>query len=80
MRKEDVMILGLAALVAWALVKKAAPAMAAGGGGSQGETLIMEWNGWRYYSGGTVIGPDGSYYAKDNSWYPVWTPGGTYST
>lgn len=27
-----------------------------------GATLIREWAGWRYYSDGTVISPDGTYW------------------
>lgn len=42
-----------------------------GGGGSTaaGTTLVMDFDGWKYYSDGTVIGPDGSYYFKGDQVY-----------
>lgn len=36
-----------------------------------GETLLQSWDGWDYYSGGTVVGPDGTYYSEG---VPIWSP------
>lgn len=30
--------------------------------------LTAEWDGWKYYSDGTVIGPDGTYYQGEQVW------------
>lgn len=34
-------------------------------------TLTNSWAGWDYYSDGTVVGPDGTYYSGGNA---VWSP------
>lgn len=33
--------------------------------------LVQSWDGWDYYSDGTAIGPDGSYYFQGSK---VWEP------
>jgi hypothetical protein len=50
-----------------------AGASTGGAPGSNGATLIQETNGWRYYSDGTAIGPDGTYYYQGQA---VTGPGG----
>ena len=41
-----------------------------------GVTLIQETNGWKYYSDGTAIGPDGTYYSQGQA---ITGPGGNTS-
>lgn len=38
---------------------------------TSGATLTREYNGWKYYSDGTVIGPDGTYYQGG---VKIWSP------
>lgn len=64
MKKEDIIVMGMAGLAVFLLYgflnKKAAPVYA----NDYSTKLVTEWAGWKYYSDGTVIGPDGSYYLK----------------
>lgn len=84
MRSNDLIVLGLAALAAYAIVARANPngraSVTTGGGASGYATLLQEWNGWRYFSDGTAISPEGAYYQRDDYWNPVWSPTATYRT
>ena len=71
MKISDILILAAAGAVAWVLLRNkgsgAAPA---------GTTLVKEYDGWRYYSDGTVIDRYGSYYYQgekvfDGTWGAV---------
>lgn len=78
MKNNDMMILAAAAAIAWWLIKpkggaagRAAPSDAGAELGAAGAepytTQVAEWNGWRYYSNGAGIGPDGKIYYQGNA-------------
>lgn len=70
MKTSDLLILAAAAGLAWWLISSgSATAKVGAGDTATGATLIREWAGWRYYSDGTVIGPDGSYYYRGDLVY-----------
>lgn len=89
MKTEDLVILGLAGVAVWMIMKAARPASgttatgASQGGGLFGFVKSITNNadpgepgwGWEYYDNGTAIGPDGTYYYQGK---PVWGPGATY--
>jgi hypothetical protein len=71
MKNEEMIILGLAGLAVWFILKgKAAtawkaPAYVTSNGNS---------NGWQFFSDGTSIGDDGTYYSAAGN--AVWSPTG----
>ncbi|MRR51282.1 MAG: hypothetical protein EG825_10265 [Rhodocyclaceae bacterium] len=72
MHNKEILILAALGVGLFYLMNKAR----AGGvkGAAQtgtGTSFIREWQGWRYYTDGTVIGPDGTYYKDGN---PIWWP------
>ena len=84
MKQNDIIVLALAGVAVFMVLqatkaKTAAPARpgGTGTGSTSGTTEIYNAqglpfdNGWRYYSDGTSIGPDGSYYFGGQK---VWTP------
>jgi len=74
MKADDFMILGVAGLIGWFLLKKTGAAQVVKGG--QGANfapvasaadagfgkLTATWEGWRYYDSGYAKGPDGGIY------------------
>ena len=63
MKNESLLILAGAAAAAFLLLKsrpKAAPSAAAAG--APAEVFGESRNGWRYFTDGTAIAPDGRYY------------------
>lgn len=81
MKTEDALILGLAAVACWMIVRTVRPASAVAtpATGSSGATLIPNQSlpgnaawGWSYYSDGTAISPDGTYYMGGTK---LWSPG-----
>lgn len=77
MKRDDLMILGLALAAAFFILRRPAGAVAVVGarpvssGAPSGATLVREWAGWKYYSDGTAIDPFGAYY-KDGQ--KIWDP------
>lgn len=78
MKTEEIIVLALAAVAAWLIVKSGKPAAA------DTSTAAASWvseifapdgqrydNGWRYFSDGTVIDPSGAYYSGG---VLVWSP------
>lgn len=75
MKASDVLILGAAAAAAFFIVRKAGGGAAATKVAS-GTKLVREWQGWKYYSDGTVIDQFGNYYYQgekifDSAWGAV---------
>lgn len=76
MKQTDMIVLGLAGLAVFMIVRsqKGGATLAPGGGGAPSnivDNLVREIfnssgtpfsNGWRYYDNGTAISPEGDYY------------------
>lgn len=85
MKQSELIVLGLAGLAVFMILKGRAatgPTVKAGGPGGTanltgGTREILDSrglpfdNGWRYYSDGTSIGPDGAYYLNGQM---IWKP------
>lgn len=71
MKAEDLILLAAIAAGVFFVMKKAkaAPADPSKQPQYTNTKLIQETNGWRYYTDGTVIGPDGQYYQQDAQVY-----------
>lgn len=65
MLKTDYLVLGLAGLAVWFILKGKAAGGAgntAGGSAAWVSKAAPDYMGWQYFTDGTAIGPDGSYY------------------
>lgn len=64
MKTEDLILIAAAAFAWWAYTqwKSSGTTGATTSTNKYGATLVREWAGWKYYSDGTAIGPDGAYY------------------
>lgn len=70
MKANDLLILGVAGVIAWFIVGRSAGAKVAGSVPVRESDFVEEifngvsaWgNGWRYFSDGTAIDPQGNYY------------------
>lgn len=84
MKSTNLIVLGLAGLAVYMIVKKTPgglKGMLPGTGNGQGATAPttevfnasgLPWdNGWRYYSDGTAIDPQGRYYKNGSL---IWSP------
>lgn len=74
MKTTDLMILAIAGLAAWVILKKGLPALAQMVGAQEIATSALPGQpgyGWRYFDDGTVIDPLGRYYSNGQL---VWSP------
>lgn len=63
MKTEDLILIAAAAFAIWAFRQwKGGATTTDQSANKYGATLVREWAGWKYYSDGTAIGPDGAYY------------------
>lgn len=65
--RDNIMVLGaalVAGLIAWQMLgaKKAGAAKPGGGTKPSAGSFITDWQGWKYYEGGTAIDPQGNYW------------------
>lgn len=76
MKKDEMIVLGLAALALY-FIMKGRGSVGGSGGAAQASTssyatkIAPDYMGWQYFSGGVAIGPDGSYYLNGEK---VWMP------
>jgi hypothetical protein len=79
MKLEDILILaGVSCALFWIAKKakaKSVPATVSQVNPASYATLITESDGWKYYTDGTSIGPDGTYYKGGDM---VYDPQGMY--
>lgn len=81
MKSDMALVLAVAAVAGFALWKMqpaAAKTTSSGSNGanrsqpSGGTVIVSEYNGWKYYSDGTAIDPNGYYYYQGQlAWSPV---------
>ena len=86
MKKQDLFLMLATAAGLWLALKavtaKAGPrAPAISKAGQQYTSIVAEDSGWKYYSDGTAIGPDGDYYSMGKKVYDagVYPAGGMYA-
>lgn len=60
---KEIMIVGGMALAVYLLLSGKGKALVSTAAADKTK-LVMDFDGWKYYSDGTVIGPDASYYFK----------------
>ncbi|WP_317205568.1 hypothetical protein [Janthinobacterium sp.] len=76
MKNESMMLLAVAVAISLYMVKKAKAATPSTTAPTRTTEIIPngDANGWRYFSDGTAIGPDGVYYKGGNV---IYNPNGT---
>lgn len=75
MNTKDLITMAAAALAVFQLYDYLTKRNATGGSAAPYTTKIMDWGGWQYFSDGTSIGPDGSYYYQGQQVYKAPTGG-----
>lgn len=79
MKNEEIIVLGLAGVAVWLILQSQKPKAAGGvtsNANKRTEEIFDQWgatfnNGWRYFTDGTAIDPQGRYW-KDGQ--VIWTP------
>lgn len=73
MKTDDLILIAAAGFALWAFMqfKKTGTGTGTAQTNSYGAQLIKEYAGWKYYTDGTAIGPDGAYYMSGQL---VWQP------
>lgn len=77
MKRDEYIVLGLAGLALWFIMKGRGGSVGGSGGAAQASTnhystkIAPDYEGWQYFSDGVAIGPDGSYYLNGAK---VWQP------
>lgn len=74
MRNEELMVIGLAGLALWFILKgKNAGSMGSSvtSTSSYARKAAPDYQGWQYFTDGTAISPEGDYYLNGTK---VWSP------